>query len=87
MTYITAPAFLASALVNGDLSGLQSYGDKRVYVAVRRSLKQQGLRVIDVCRDDDTGLADEPRFTWQFPLYGGLQQGGEVINYQVDSIY
>lgn len=80
--YITAPAFLASALVNGDCSSIETYSDKRTLASVRRALRRDGLQVVDLCRDAD-GNPDEPRFTWQFRLYGGRHQGGEVVNYAV----
>ncbi len=76
---ITLPAAWASALVNGDFSGLDNMERQRCerYVA---ELANDGWHVIDVARDDD-GEGLESRFTWSFNLYGGDCQGGDVLDY------
>lgn len=78
--YITLPAFLASALVNGDTSGLER-GDLECLDAINARLARDGFEVVDVARDDDGDFY--PRFTWSFRLYGGDAEGGEVLDYVV----
>lgn len=74
---VTLPAFLASALVNGDESGLDASG----LVTLARVRDYLGeMDVIDVARDDD-GEAEESRFTWNFDLYCGDARGGDVLDY------
>jgi hypothetical protein len=80
---ITAPAAWASALVNGDQSGL-STAESAALAAWRR---QEGApNVVDVARDPDTGEALEARFTPFYGLYAGPlcpYQGGDVLDYVV----
>lgn len=73
---ITAPAAWASALVNGDFSGL----DADESTACSR-WKQRELSIGEsvVSAVDDA----EPRFTKSFRLYGGDAEGGDVIDYVV----
>jgi hypothetical protein len=70
---VTGPAFLASALVNGDTSGLSP---KDLECLHRFEAKLGQWYVVDVA-------AGEPRFTWSFDLYGGDARGGDVIDYVV----
>ena len=76
---MTLPAYYASALVNGDISGLTEEG-KRELAKIYEWL--EGGQVIDVVRDEN-GEGKEPRFTWSFKLYGGEYEGGEVLDYVV----
>lgn len=74
---VTAPDYWASYLVNGDHSGLES--DEKAACDVW----QEGLGdwyVVDVARDE-SGEAQEPRFTWSYSLYGGTASGGSVVDY------
>lgn len=74
---ITLPAFLASALVNGDTSGLDDEG----LACFARCIEIAApWEIVDVARDSE-GNAEEPRFTWAFRLYGGDADGGDVLNY------
>lgn len=75
---ITAPAAWASALVNGDFSGL----DADESTACSR-WKQRELSIGEsvVSTVDDA----EPRFTKSFRLYGGDAEGGDVLDYVVMS--
>lgn len=74
---LTMPAFLASALINGDTSGLDDLGES-VLRRLRRYLGD--LEVVDVVRDEN-GEAQEPWFTWSYGLYGGECAGGECLDY------
>lgn len=76
---VTLPAFLASALVNGDESGLED-SDMDCLNRVYEWLDKSKLTVVDVARDDD-GNAMEPRFTWSFRLHFGDASGGDVLDY------
>jgi hypothetical protein len=71
---VTGPAFLASALVTGDTSGLDDEG----MVAYYRFLAHIEPWTVVSTVDDQ-----EPRFTWSFRLYGGDAEGGDVIDYIV----
>ena len=78
---ITAPACWASALVNGDASGMTP--QERAAMALW--LIREGYpNIYDVARDG-SGEVQEPRFTWHFDLYApecGVR-GGEVLDYVV----
>lgn len=76
-TIVTAPAYWASAFVNGDISGLDD-SEIRAFEEFNESLAD--WHIVDVARDDD-GESNEPRFTWSFALYGGTACGGEVLDY------
>lgn len=76
-TTLAAPAFLASALVNGDLSGLNS-DDLETLERVRDFLGD--WEVVDVFRYSN-GETEEPWFTWNYSLYGGECPGGECLHY------
>ena len=67
----TAPAAWASALVNGDYSGL----DDADTLACRAW--QESILPAEV-----VGTKGEPRFTWRYRLYGGLYDSGDVLDYQ-----
>lgn len=77
--HVTLPAYYATALVNGDQSGLTTQGvaDFNKLVA---DLKADGMTIVDVARDAD-GNAAEPRFTRYFRNYGGDADGGDVLDY------
>lgn len=72
-----APAFLASALINGDTSGLDADG----LATLERVREQFGdLEVVDVARDEN-GEPESPWFTWSYRVYGGECDGGECFDY------
>jgi hypothetical protein len=73
---ITLPAYWASALVNGDYSGLD------VHESIRCS------HALDELARDGWSVAaceDESRFTWSYQLYdpGASCSGGEVLDYVI----
>lgn len=72
---IIGPAFLASALVNGDFSGLNAEETE----CCRKFQESIDPWYIVSCEG-------EPRFTWSFRLYGGDAAGGDVIDYTVHKI-
>ena len=71
---VTAPAHMASYLVNNDASGVTV----EEILAVEAWL--DGLEILDVARDADGDCLD-PHFTWSFDLYGGTARGGDVLDY------
>ena len=80
---ITAPAYWASALVNGDFSGLTTEESNMLnawYEAEGRP------NVVSIADDPETGEPQEARFTWSYELYAGplcTCHGGEVLDYVV----
>lgn len=77
VTTITAPAYWASAFINGDISGMES-DEIAAYEAFCETL--DGWEIVST-EDDEDGNPAEPRFTWSFDLYGGTARGGEVLDY------
>ena len=75
---VTLPTYWASALINGDYSGLDDAEAARCEAAEDR-LADDGWSV--------SGPADdvEPRFTWSYGLYDPAADcmGGDVIDYLV----
>jgi hypothetical protein len=76
---VTLPAYWASALVNGDTSGMDD-DEIADMEAQLDGLASEGWRVVSTVDDD------EPRFTWSFNLYGGNCAGGDVLDYVVHKI-
>jgi hypothetical protein len=79
---VIGPACFASALVNGDESGLEA-DEIAALNAFEKSIAP--WYVVDVKRDDD-GDGHEPRFTWSYKLYGGTAEGGDVLDYVVHKV-
>ncbi len=73
---VTAPASWASALVNGDYSGL----DAGECLAVQRWRQVNSCTVVDVERDEN-GEPKDAWFTSQFSMYGGTAECGDVLEY------
>lgn len=80
---VTLPDYLASALINGDETGLEHGEDWETYQNVLKNFIPEGWEVVGVATDDKTGDYVEPRFTWSYRLYGGLADGGSVLDYVV----
>ncbi len=80
---VTLPVYWASALVNGDYSGLED-DDAEHCRLTERELADDGWEIVDVARDDE-GEAQELRFTWHYRLYDRYAscQGGEVVDYVI----
>lgn len=83
----TAPAHWASALVNDDYSGL----DELQALACRAwQAEIAPWYVVDVVRDE-SGEAQEQRFTWHFAVHAGREygklfpdvRGGNVLDYVI----
>jgi hypothetical protein len=72
-TTITLPAFWASALVNGDTSGM-NYEDLANMEAWLDKALAGGWYVV-------SDVEDSERFTWHYQLYGGTAKGGTVLDY------
>lgn len=78
---VTAPSDWASALVNGDFSGLEE-DDTAACIAWADTLEQKGWVVVGVASDEN-GDSEDPHFTWSYRLYGGNAGGGNVVDYIV----
>lgn len=76
------PEAWASALINGDYTGLD-HADNLACAATVATLASHGYEVVCLAIDPRTGEDYEPRFTWSYPLYGGTAQGGNVLMYVV----
>jgi hypothetical protein len=76
---ITLPAYWASALVNGDFSGLDA-NEEGECRAMIKDLWRRGLAVVSTA-DGTAGYA--PRFTKHYRLYAPLSafSAGEVLEY------
>ena len=74
---VTLPEAWASALINGDISGLD---DREIDALDSWDRANPGVHIVDVARDAD-GEGAEPRFTWSYDLYGGSARGGSVLDY------
>lgn len=72
VTTITGPAHLASALINGDISGLDH--------ETGMDELEHFLKYAE--GHDIVGTEGEEYFTWSYDLHGGLNaRGGTVIDY------
>lgn len=85
VSVVTAPASWASALVNGDESGLDAQ-EQTLLAAWRK--RMDAPNVVGIWEDDKTGEPLEPWFSWQFgtivPEYGAIGiRGGELLHYTV----
>jgi hypothetical protein len=74
---LTGPVYWASALINGDYSGLSTEEAARCDAWLKSEL-EPGESIVSTTPDDAEG-----RFTWSFDLHGGECAGGEVIDYTV----
>jgi len=70
---VVGPAFMATALVNGDTSGFSV-----PEIALVKKF-EDGLKEWYVVGTTD----EEPYFTWLFEMYGGDCRGGYVCEYIV----
>jgi len=78
---VIGPAYWASALVNGDTSGL-SDEEEAIMDRWVKDLLDRGLDLGSVSTKDD----EEPWFTWNYRQYSGDYagpSGGDVITYIV----
>jgi hypothetical protein len=73
---ITLPAFLADALVHGDLGRLDDTG-LRIYASVVDHLDEGGWYVVDVARDDD---GKSQHFRLNFGTSGSIDVQDYVIH-------
>ena len=74
---VTLPAYWASALVNGDESGMN---DEESAQLTAWYADNPTLRVVDVARDAD-GVAFDPRFAHD--ICDGSQLAGDILDYVV----
>jgi len=74
---VTMPAHWASAIVNGDYSGL-TLEESFHLDSMLDALEAEGLSVVGVADD-------EPRFTWSYRTHDPMAEchGGEVMDYVV----
>lgn len=69
---VTGPSAWASALVNGDWSGLDD-NEMQACADWLSPLSIVGWSVVS--------CGDTERFTWSYRLHGGLADGGLVVDY------
>ena len=78
---VTLPASWASALVNGEWSGLEDDAEDaaacRAWIA---EAVEEGWRVVDVARDGE-GNAEDPWFSSSASLHGSPYSGAELLTY------
>ena len=78
---IIGAAYWASALINGDWSGLDDSEAATLAAWIDRELGGDANRILDVERDDSGDPAD-PFFTWNYDLYTGSDfRGGDCLVY------
>jgi hypothetical protein len=82
---VTLPEHWASALINGDTSGLD-LRERLLCSLARADLARDGLHIVDIARDPDTNEANEPRFSWHYRMYSrdrsaDAPTGGMVLDY------
>jgi hypothetical protein len=70
---VTAPVHWASALVNGDESGIEDDADYTSFLAFLKAKKMSVVSVVD----------DSERFTWSGHLYHSSSAGVTVCDYVV----
>ena len=73
----TLPAYWASALINGDYSGLEDEAEAARCAAKVEELADDGWSIVS--------CEDEARFTWSYNLYdtGADCSGGDVLDYTI----
>ena len=71
---VSAPAHLASFLINGEADGVSAEDVQAVETWL------EGLEIVDVARGAD-GECVEPYFSWAYGLHGGTAPGGELLDY------
>jgi hypothetical protein len=71
---IAAPACWASALINGDCSGLED-DEVNAMNSWLAHLTCNGWQVVDTI--------GEPFFSWHYNTYGGTAQGGDLLGYTI----
>jgi len=81
---ITGPAYWASYFINGDASGLTD--EERAQAD--RWLEREGVRIVGVATDEETGEMMDPYFTWNYDLHAPESgvPGGDVIDYIAEAI-
>jgi hypothetical protein len=82
---VTLPSAWASALINGDASGLD-LRERLLCSLAEKDLARDGLHIVDLARDPDTNEPCEARFTWRYRLYSrdpvpNAPAGGMVLDY------
>lgn len=75
---VTGPSHWASALINGDHSGM----DSKEMSAMKAWNEKHGGSVVSIA-DGEDGNPQEPRFTRHYSLHGGTAEGGDVVDYVV----
>jgi hypothetical protein len=78
---IVAPVSSATALVNGDRSGLeQEPADAEACCALMAAQRAEGWRVVDIARDAE-GNPGESSFSWSADLHGTPWRGADLLTY------
>jgi hypothetical protein len=69
---IRAPAIWASYIINGDASGMNDVEIAACAAYLGRALPE-GAAIVS--------CADNSHFSWNYDLYGGTAQGGDLLEY------
>lgn len=78
---VVAPASWATALVNGDWSGLElEPADAAACRAWVADQSAEGWQIVDVARDE-SGEAQDPWFSWSADLHGSPSRGSDLVMY------
>lgn len=75
---ITLPVYWASALINGDFSGITEACEANAIKEVQANLRAQGWTAVSTVEDSE-------RFTWSYQLYDPSAEcvGGTVLDYVI----
>lgn len=81
--HVTLPSYWASALVNGDFSGLEDEEADQCRM-MQHQLATEGWHVVDVVRDEN-GEGHDARYTGSYQVHNPHSQyrGGDVLDYVV----
>ena len=81
---ITLLAYWASAIINGDWSGMEDEAEKERCSKAIGELAAEGWSIVDIAHGE-SDEKQEARFTWSYRLYdpGADCAGGDVLDYVI----